>query len=892
MKLHRLRVEQFRRFRQPFELRELEPGLNLFAGPNEAGKSTLVAALRAAFFERHRSGTVDHLRPWSDPGASPEVELDFELDGRACRLSKRFLGRKRCTLQYGERAFDGAEAEDFLAERLGFAFASKGASKAEHWGIPGLLWIEQGSAQELRESVGHATDHLRSVLTASLGEIAGGEGDDITAEVEKQRNELLTPSSDRPRGAWLDAQQLCARLAGELATVEAALQDSRQKVDRLAQLRQQHDDEAQSRPWVALRAQAAEARAALAEAQSLQSRLAGERESAQGLARQVELLRGQVAAFDAEATDAARRADAVSAAQRALDAVQALAAPWQQREREAAQAHEAARRRLQQARSRDNLQQVSRELDEARRKADAAQAASAQAEAAQARMLALQAEAAACEIRAADLTALREQAKRLRELDIRRTALATRLRFALDDGRELRIGDEVLTGSGERLLPEATTITLPGHGRLRIEPGGSDAAALAREATELMDRQASTLARLGLASLDAAEVRQQLHAQKLADLKVADATVKALAPRGVDALRAECSVLAGRVAELTQRLDPLTAEAQGATDAADLPSVVEAEAAEERARQSLTEAARQLGEAVSRRAAAQAVLEAAQGEAAAARARLDDPGRAERQAEAQRALVDALARQAAQAQRVEALAHQLEAARPQALEQDVQRLDRSADIAEKTRDQRRDDITRLEIELQATGAQGLDERQAALARDLAAAERRQEQLARRARALDLLLGRLRDKRRALTQRLQAPLQTHLNHYLGLLFPGARIAIDDSLSPGPLTREGAGGSESGEVEALSFGAREQMGVIARLAYADLLREAGRPTLIILDDALVHSDAARLDRMKRVLFDAASRHQILLFTCHPENWRDLGVPARTLASAALPIGQGGA
>jgi hypothetical protein len=33
----------------------------------------------------------------------------------------------------------------------------------------------------------------------------------------------------------------------------------------------------------------------------------------------------------------------------------------------------------------------------------------------------------------------------------------------------------------------------------------------------------------------------------------------------------------------------------------------------------------------------------------------------------------------------------------------------------------------------------------------------------------------------------------------------------------------------------------MGVISRLAYADLLKEAGRPTLIILDDALVHSDA---------------------------------------------------
>ena len=67
----------------------------------------------------------------------------------------------------------------------------------------------------------------------------------------------------------------------------------------------------------------------------------------------------------------------------------------------------------------------------------------------------------------------------------------------------------------------------------------------------------------------------------------------------------------------------------------------------------------------------------------------------------------------------------------------------------------------------------------------------------------------------------------------------------------------------------------------LAYADLLQEAGRPTLLILDDALVHSDTQRLDRMKRVLFDTAQRHQVLLFTCHPAAWRDMGVVARTIA-----------
>ena len=57
------------------------------------------------------------------------------------------------------------------------------------------------------------------------------------------------------------------------------------------------------------------------------------------------------------------------------------------------------------------------------------------------------------------------------------------------------------------------------------------------------------------------------------------------------------------------------------------------------------------------------------------------------------------------------------------------------------------------------------------------------------------------------------------------------------------------------------------------------------MIILDDALVHSDEERLAAMKRILFDAGTRHQILLFTCHPEAWRDLGVSARSNGWAAF-------
>ncbi|WP_018412433.1 AAA family ATPase [Methyloversatilis thermotolerans] len=875
MKITRLRVEQFRRFRQPFEIAGMDAGINLFAGPNEAGKSTLVAALRAAFFERYRSGAVEHLRPWDDPAASPEVDIEFELDGRHCRLNKRFLGRKRCTLQYGDRSLEGSEAEDFLAARLGFTHALRGASKAEDWGIPGLLWIEQGGAQEVGDAVTHATDHLRGALTASLGEVAGGDGDEVTAEVEKLRNELLTPASDKPRGAWLDAQQRCGRLADELARVDADLQACRQKVDRLAQLRGEQAADAAERPWETLRTQAAAARSALAEAQSMQTRVAVEREALDSLDARIDLLRRQLDALAGEQRSAEVREQALREARQVHDDALAAAAPWQ-READAAQRrHDEARRVLAAVRMRDSHTAAQRERDELRARIAALQTTLAQAEAEQTRVLALQAAAAACEVRAADLAALRELAQQMRELDIRRAAVATRLRFALDDGRALHIGDEVFSGSGERLLSEATTVLLPGHGRLRIEPGGRDLAALAREGAQLADRHAARLLALGVASLDEAEARQKRHAGLQGESRAAAAALKVLAPQGVDALRVSHAALGGRLAELEKRL-----QAAPEHDDGTLPTLAHAESDEESAGRALTEATRRLSEARNRCAASEAALHAAHRESVAARARLDDPARRQQQDTAQAALVDAVSQRAVLAQRIDALLNELERVRPDALQQDVQRLERSAELLAHTQAQRRDDITRLEAELQAIGAQGLDERRAALARDLAAARRRQDELARRARALDLLLARLREKRQALTRRLQAPLQRHLNHYLGLLFPGAVVTLDEDLKPGPLRRDDG---VPGRVDELSFGAREQMGVITRLACADLLQAAGRPTLIILDDALVHSDSERLARMKRVLFDAAQRHQILLFTCHPESWRDIGVRPRALSTA---------
>lgn len=882
MKISHIRISQFRQFRQAIDIGGLDPGINLFTGPNETGKSTIVAAIRAAFFERYRSNSVDDFRPWSDSSASPTVELEFDHDGQHYRLLKSFLGKKRCELQFGTRKLDGAEAEDYLADLMGFQHASKGLSKADHWGIPGLLWIQQGTAQNVRESVAHATDHLRTALNGSLGEVASSHGDEVIDVIESARNELLTGTTGKPRLAYQAALEKEALLAQALRQVQDEIATYRQKVDELARLRREHLADETEQPWLHFREQEKAKAKALESIQGIAQTLAEQRQRAGQVESRAALLRSQLDGYANEVRAVSARQAALAAALRAHETASALVEPWRGKLEETTRLHEAARDTRRQVLQEENRAALVRESDVIQRKVQDAANALTLAMMQQDRLLRHEQAAAAARIPAKDLQTLLEQRATLRDLRIRQSAAATRLRFALKDGHTIDIGGQQVSGDDERLLSEATVITLPGLGRLTIEPGGADLAQLRRQEAELLDRQHALLQRLGLPSAEAAEARAATHAAQLAEARDAAATLKGVAPHGIEALRSEMAAGQARAGEISQALGLLPAAPSNAIPAV---SSHEAETAVLSLEQSLKQIGNELHAAQLAAGHAQVQVESARRELAAAQAVLDAPDRGARVDSANRELTDTLAEQSTMRARVEELVAQVAQARPDILRQDIDRFRKSAEQHENQFGQRRDMLVRLDVELQAAGAQGLEERHAELARDHAQAQRHSGELARRARALDYLLGLLRDKRSVLTARLQAPLQESMQRYVELLFPQARVAIDEDLMLGPLTRAGGQATESGVFDTLSFGAREQMGVISRLAYADLLRDAGRPTLIILDDVLVHSDEERLTQMKRVLFDAATRHQVLLFTCHPANWRDLGVAARPLEQLKL-------
>ncbi|OZI37087.1 hypothetical protein CAL29_01230 [Bordetella genomosp. 10] len=888
MKLSRIRIAQFRQFRDAIEIDGIAPGLNLFTGPNEAGKSTIVAAIRAAFFERYRSSSADDFRPWGDSSAAPSVTLDFEHDGEQYRLLKSFLGKKRCELQIGARRLDGAEAEDHLAALLGFQHASKGASKAEHWGIPGLLWMTQGTAQNVREPLAHATGHLRSVLNSAVGEVASSHGDEVIARVESARNELLTARTGKPTGTYLAAVEKRDALAAAAAQAAAEIEEYRHKVDTLSRLRAAHEaDEAQP-PWLDAREQERAAARRLEDIQEIERDLGEQRIRVTQIEERMALLRAQLDAYAGEARTAETRRAVLAEARQANENAAALVAPWRERLDDATRQHEAARLGAQRARLRERRATMDRERAALQAGVQAATRTLAAAQAEQARRQEHERRAAALRITDQDLAALREQARLRRELQLRLSAVATRLEFALEAGQAIEIDGDRVQGSGERQLAKATALTLPGVGRLTITPGGADLAALRRQADEAGERLASLLQGLDLASVEAAETRAREYGAALDEAKVAAGTLKGLAPQGIDVLRAQLDNDEARLREVEQALAQLAGEneADGADGANEAPlSAQEAEARLLTLERSLKQIGAELHKAQLAESDSQARVEAAQREYDAAQALLAAPGRAEKEAAARQSLDEARAEAASARARVESLLAQVEQARPDILKQDLERYRRSAEQLEQAFHQRRDALMRLDVELQAAGARGLEERQAEIARDLAQARRRAQELTHRAEALDHLLTLLRDKRALLTTQLQAPLRQHLQRYVQLLFPQGSVDLDADLMPGTLARAGVSGLESAAFDELSFGAREQLGVISRLAYADLLLEAGRPTLVILDDALVHSDEQRLAQMKRILFDAATRHQVLLFTCHPASWRDMGVAPRALETLRM-------
>ena len=116
----------------------------------------------------------------------------------------------------------------------------------------------------------------------------------------------------------------------------------------------------------------------------------------------------------------------------------------------------------------------------------------------------------------------------------------------------------------------------------------------------------------------------------------------------------------------------------------------------------------------------------------------------------------------------------------------------------------------------------------------------------------------------------APVLNRVEPFLKMLLPGASLTLDENLNISTIERNGTAEAFGG----LSDGTQEQLAVLTRLAFAELLLKEGRPATVILDDALAFSDDQRIERMFDILMRAGENVQILVLTCRKRLFARLG------------------
>ena len=173
------------------------------------------------------------------------------------------------------------------------------------------------------------------------------------------------------------------------------------------------------------------------------------------------------------------------------------------------------------------------------------------------------------------------------------------------------------------------------------------------------------------------------------------------------------------------------------------------------------------------------------------------------------------------------------------------------------------------------GEDGLAERRDAevTARDAASAEL--ERWLARAEARRKLYEALKTARDAAHLAYVGPLRDKLTS-LGKVVFGASLGLEvgEDLRVRSRTLDG----RTVPYESLSIGAREQLGVLTRLACAMLVAEDGGVP-VMLDDTLGFSDPRRLEAMGAVLSLAGASCQVIVLTCYPDRYRHVG-GARTV------------
>lgn len=866
--IRRIGLENFRKFRAPLAIEGLGAGLNIVIEPNETGKSTVMEAVRAALFLRHTSATqqIKAFQPHGDDVA-PHISLDFTLDSGDYSLTKRFLKQKQAELTRpdGSRV-SGAEAEDALQELLGF---EQGGFDTKLSGVLGMLWVAQTEGLTIEAPAGRVTSLIGNSLEQQAGALLGSAHfDAVSARIEAQCATLMTRTGKpAANGAWKKALDRHEKASANLAEIEQRAQALEQAFEELEQAnRRLASIERDIDP-------AADAQTR----KDLTDKLEAARSAAQTLrVHEAEVTRCQDALDKLTALDERHR----SAAQALEDANETL-----QRARADMDAHAG---KLAEARSRKDT--TKRALDDARtarENARKAQQEGARRISAQRRAQRIQAaherHRAICTLQEeregllalaqnAPPADLADELERLEQALARHSAMleAGGTRVELIGEADGLLCDGAPMEPGEWSVLRETRIALPGGGELVLRPP----LALAN-AHEALDETKASLAALCKAHgvSGSREAREHALKSKAAQLD-ADKLAKRIA--GEAPADSELDLAAGpqALADFVTT-HPLTADSAGEEDQP-LPDMQALDAALHEAEETFTraDADHQLAQqALDTSVEAHTPLQVAKGTAQSAlehaeRDRIaieSDPAFADREERLTRAR-EALTMKSHEHRKAQDLAQGLD---PASVERQLTAHEARTRAAQQDARNIKEEVIRLGAKVESGGGQGLGEKLAAARDELSDAAQALDRVELDVATLKLLRGTLEETRSQSAQTITGPVARRAARYVDRILPGAQADFDEDLALGILRRHG----REEATGTLSHGTQEQLAILSRLAFAEMLHEKGHPVSLILDDPLVYADDMRLDAMLDLLGEVAKTMQVIVLTCRERAFRHL-------------------
>ena len=886
-------------FRDPFKA-DLADGINIVSGLNEAGKTTMVNAIRICLFERHttKSQRIKSLVPWGAT-LSPCVVVTFNTRGEDYKIEKQFLMSPSSRLEKRVddrwvRIAEGDAADYQTAQLAGGEVPSqaRGASRPEYWGLGQVLWTKQGDT--IPDKLNQETlDKLQGIVSSA---VTSHEERRLFDILWSKSNQVLTAKTREPKAGsplhsvvggiqrledrkvelnnkWAEKEQLernvedlqmqLVKESEELRAAEKEFKEARSENEQAEtheaeRKKSEVDVNASQQKWDRLREKVERLKKLKAEIEEREAQIRTADTRLKVLQGERDEIAGKLASkkkdLDKIQTDIQSLSESLKYVRIAHDTVE-------KERRELAVLEERFLR----------AERLERDMKDLQKGLEGLSAPSGE-----------------------ELDRLKRMHFELaeKEAELRSIGLRAVLKVVNEisgelylDGRntELRMPQGAEKGWG---AAQHIKMVVEGFGELEITSGSKDVRELRGEVEQLRGNFKKVTAQYGTAEIDSLEKIAGRRARLEREIQATDETISELAPEGIGELKTLVSKLRESIKDNWQKIPDYSPfkrfEAEEDKESARAETVNLMEKLEDDIRH-LQEQMREtnqeqnsIAEDLERKKneiqETRSTIERLMGEQKRSREYLgefeqDGLSMKEREAELKEAAIEL--------ERKRLLLERYIEEKEEKEEKPARRYKK----AERRLEEAKGRVGEIEKEIAAEEGRldqllqtGIYTEASRIEEELESLYKRKKELETEVYAIKLLCNLVAFYHGQTLESVTEPIRSRLiEDFRRVAGPKySVIELNDGMMPSSV--KPANWDSSAEVDVLSYGTREQLGFLVRLALGQIVA-ADESQLVIFDDPLTNTDDIRMAHCLQILEEAARKLQVIILTCHPKNYAAL-------------------